>query len=639
MADRRLVSLILHHLSDMKYKDRRQQGPDQPVELLEFRPTLVPSILVNKMWANEGTSILWKRYPHLPALRNMDLERRQYYANKVHRIFSLSLSHAQADTLDYLDELEWPNLTSLEVEVDFIKHGAKYLPMLHPGLGHLELSGVQTGGAIYFTDVVLRTIFSACPNLQGLRFGPNIFPDDEPVHASALYPYLEQLSSIEVRGTGFASIDSLFTRLSLHKGLEDLEIDLEPGLALLPLIEGPASLPSPFHSLKRLVIMCYPEIALALLPHLKLIEELQLDICRIPDQEPHGEYHLVIEHLITRLSKCPRLRVLRVGLGALTFSFPSSVSLPRLSGQSLTELAKSCPILEDIKLFAIEPSALDGSLISSEDFDTFCKSLPKLQRLSLKLHPTTATALAERALLSLGENCPNLEVLRLKIPLSLMALPVPAIVPHIMVSAPGTPATEEQFWLAETAEAQSDAIAPLFLRLTHLALARPERIHTVTDESYTASSPSFYTATNSEDEEDIVRSWAHRLLTHFPRLQTLEAWGDWSGQDNESLNYFLPMEEILASTWEFLNGVEQDIWEDNDDDEEEEQEVGSWQTYESGDDWEAAASLNEYTVDNDAPWDTSFYEDEPEDTITPGRTTENADYFGFSQQSRDDTSR
>ena len=59
LSNSHILSTILSHLSDMKYKDRRQYGPDQPVEFLEFRPTLVPAILVNKLWADEGTSILW----------------------------------------------------------------------------------------------------------------------------------------------------------------------------------------------------------------------------------------------------------------------------------------------------------------------------------------------------------------------------------------------------------------------------------------------------------------------------------------------------------------------------------------------------------------------------------------------------
>jgi hypothetical protein len=159
MMDPQIVSTILRHLSDMKYKDRRQYGPDQPVQFLEFRPTLVPSILVNKLWADEGTAVLWKRYPHLPVLRNMTFERRQYYANKVEHLFVLSPSNGELETLDYLEGLQWPNLKSLELEVDFHQHGDKCLAMLHTGLEYLEISGFQSGGSKYFSEMLLPSLF------------------------------------------------------------------------------------------------------------------------------------------------------------------------------------------------------------------------------------------------------------------------------------------------------------------------------------------------------------------------------------------------------------------------------------------------------------------------------------------------
>jgi hypothetical protein len=158
MANRQIVSNILLQLSDMKYKDRRQRGPDQPVELLEFRPTLVPAILVNRLWADEGTSILWRRYPHLPALRTMNPERRQHYANKVRQIFSMGPAAGSTETLDYLDGLKWPSLQVLELEIDFVRHGSRFLPMLHAGLEHLEFSGSQSCDGAYFRDILLPTL-------------------------------------------------------------------------------------------------------------------------------------------------------------------------------------------------------------------------------------------------------------------------------------------------------------------------------------------------------------------------------------------------------------------------------------------------------------------------------------------------
>jgi len=141
LADRQILSRILHHLSEMKYKERRQYGPDQPVEFLEFRPTLVPSILVNKLWADVACGILWRRYPHLTALKSMSQERRQYYAEKVQRIFSLGPPSGSIEAPDYLDGLTWPNLKCLEFELDFRKHVVHFATMFHDGLEKLELSG------------------------------------------------------------------------------------------------------------------------------------------------------------------------------------------------------------------------------------------------------------------------------------------------------------------------------------------------------------------------------------------------------------------------------------------------------------------------------------------------------------------
>jgi len=158
MSDLQIVSAVLRHLSDMKYRSRRQYGPDEPVEFLEFRPTLVPSILVIKLFCDEGTSILWRRYPHLPALGEMPVERRQYYANKVQHVFAMSPPPGNIESLEVLRELSWPGLKSLELEVDFSRHGHCFTSMLHSGLAHLELSGVQSADSKFFCETVLPSL-------------------------------------------------------------------------------------------------------------------------------------------------------------------------------------------------------------------------------------------------------------------------------------------------------------------------------------------------------------------------------------------------------------------------------------------------------------------------------------------------
>lgn len=108
------------------------------------------------------------------------------------------------------------------------------------------------------------------------------------------------------------------------------------------------------------------------------------------------------------------------------------------------------------------------------------------------------------------------------------------------------------------------------------------------------------------------------------------------------MNYYLPLDELLASTWEFLSGVEQDLWDDGDDESDTrsvDRDGKEWDrvidsrlsfvSLESGDDWERASLVNEYPVGSDAA-DSGFlnvYDDEPEGMITPGRTIEHDDDF------------
>jgi hypothetical protein len=80
-----------------------------------------------------------------------------------------------------------------------------------------------------------------------------------------------------------------------------------------------------------------------------------------------------------------------------------------------------------------------------------------------------------------------------------------------------------------------DSVPPsrtLFPRLTHLAFARPQSILSIASDTYTVSSTSRSgSVVDAVIEEDLVRTWAHPLSTHFPRLEVLEAWGDWTGQE------------------------------------------------------------------------------------------------------------
>jgi len=78
------------------------------------------------------------------------------------------------------------------------------------------------------------------------------------------------------------------------------------------------------------------------------------------------------------------------------------------------------------------------------------------------------------------------------------------------------------------------------------------------------------------------------LETQFPRLEVLEAWSDWTGEGDESLSYVEPLENSLGSVWEFLSGVEQNLWEEEDENEEWQYEDGILDDIEEGEveEWE-----------------------------------------------------
>ncbi|EOA81050.1 hypothetical protein ACJQWK_10069 [Exserohilum turcicum] len=655
-ADRRIVHQILRHLSDMKYRDRRQRGSDEPVEFLEFRPTLVPSILVNKLWADEGTSILWRRYPHLPALYDMPVDRRQWYADKVERLFVPSPTDNGVG-LAYLQGLDWPSLETLELDIDWRKHNKHIGSMLHAGLQHLKLLGPQSSDLGDVTHTVLSALFKQCPSLRSVHIGPDAIDPRDPVRSQELMDLLDSASTVTdicIMNAAVLDKDRIFERLSQRSGLEALQIDLDPGLQLLPCFTGPSALPSPFLTLRRLQVMCYPEIAIALPSHLQLIEDLHIDVARVPTHVRQDNDTTTLNDIIDELAQCKQLQSLHINIGQLALDFPSAISCPSLSGLTLTRLAAGCSKLQNLNLLTTAPGAIDGSAISILQFEEFCQGLPQLASLSLKLHPQTAIELESTALQSLGRNCPLLETLRLRISLHLPDLPmhieplplhpIDALSQNPMDTerAPQTPSitiNDDQknasLQVGHVTGSKTPSV-PLFPNLRHFALARPQSILSIAGNSYAASSTSRTGSfVDPLVEQSLVESWAQPLAAHLPRLEVLEAWGDWTGHDSETLNYFLPLEEVLATTWEFLSGVEQDLW-----DEEDVGEVDSGSEWKENRtdrfsmtsvDWDLASLVNEFRAeeDFDSRHFLDTYDEEPEDMVTPVRIPNEEDaYFG-----------
>lgn len=575
-ADLSIVTRILHHHTEIVERHRHQRNLEYPVELLEVRHSLLPAILVNRLWADVATSTLWKQPPNLSALKSMQHGRRQIYASKVEQL-QLSDPQDESDNeYDYLRDLDWPRLKSLELNLDWQLYQHNIRDLLHAGLDSLTVTGTQSGGSSYVAQVTLPALLGPCKRLRRVTFGPEAFSPEDPIHASVLAYYLDSLPDLEdidVLMSNVVGKDLLFGHLSKRQGLKSLAIDLDPGLRTLPLFSGPAALHKPFSSLERLQIVCDPEVALALPGRLFGLKELRLAIERQSSEEIRLSDLSILDDVVTSLLVCPNLELLEVNVGNLAVGFPTAqLNLP-IGGAVLVKLAACCPGLRNIDLAALDPSSIDGSGISSAHFEDFCKGIPNIEELSLKLHPTTATILQTTALPSLARHCPKLEVLRMGVPLQLPNLPlyggVSQPVPHDVITPPQTKhdqrpdshqAMSSTMKLVATIDTPSVTPpafhAPLFPNLTALSFARPE---TILSKGNNVSLSA---------EDDLIHSWAQTLFTHFPILEHLEAWGDFTGRSDRSMLYILPMEDILEATWEFLSGVEQSLWQDGDDEEE-----------------------------------------------------------------------
>jgi hypothetical protein len=510
--------------------------------------------------------------------------------------------------------------------------------MLHSTLEHVEISAAQLGNSTHGTDTLIRMVFASCPNLRSIHVGPDTVDATLPGQTEKLLDLLETNSSIKdvsILNAGFSNKNMLFSRLTQRSSLEALEIDLDPGLQLAPFLRDIKMSSNSFLSLRRLHVMCYPEIALALPTLLLNVEQLSIDIARRPDQPLRDTDFTILDDLLAAVTCCKGLQLLKVNIGLLATNFPSTETLPGLHGASLVNLAAACPGLTDLSLLVSEPGAIDASDISTTQFEQFCQKVPRLKQLSLKFHPQTAMALEEHALQTIGRKCPQLEVLHLKVALQLPNSSTDIDTSTFTANDNIPNATSVREGLGPHAHRVGDVEidlpatptssppTPLFPNLVHLAIARPQTVLSIAAASTYATSLASQSSSSSDPwlEEELVRSWAHSLLLHFPRLDVLEAWSDWTGQDNDSLNYFLPLEEPLASIWEFLSGVEQDLWDDGQPEATDEPERWNHDfqegiNFRGSGDWDRASLINEYPGIIDSGY-LETYEEEPEDMATP----------------------
>ena len=154
----------------LQESDSSLNMPILPLEIvlriLEFfkddERTLLSACLVNKTWAEEATSILWRKDPPLPLLASLPNERGRYYAGKIR---FLKAPRNESDGLKHdLTHLLFPRLNSVRIHETWqMSYQVRVEQFLTPQLEELYYDGS------FDMETIFNVVSSRCPRLQRLH--------------------------------------------------------------------------------------------------------------------------------------------------------------------------------------------------------------------------------------------------------------------------------------------------------------------------------------------------------------------------------------------------------------------------------------------------------------------------------------
>lgn len=209
------------------------------MEELNDRQSLFAALQVNKLWADEATMVLWREDPSIQSLiRISNIERRQYYAD---RISSLKIIGSDDPQLDSLVNIYFPRLTKLFTHHPYKKHQQYISDFLQPNLESIVLSlsmlrpPLPLGGLVRLFDympslthiklhyigyVELYSYFASRPKLQEFRMSGPMLTEDATMRILATvtnpYPKLRRLSW-HAHGKAFCCLARHLSSLSVLK--------------------------------------------------------------------------------------------------------------------------------------------------------------------------------------------------------------------------------------------------------------------------------------------------------------------------------------------------------------------------------------------------------------------------------------
>ncbi|KAF6233581.1 hypothetical protein HO173_008138 [Letharia columbiana] len=359
------------------------------LEQLDNAKALFAALQVNKLWADEATTLLWRVDPPILALARIeDAERLQYYADK---ISSLYLRYFENEDDAYknqmkLRSLRFPRLNRLRTEQPGGKDEQVFLKYLQPNLRTFEPCGLP------MSKFLMEQIQERCPALRSLWI------DNQHGRCTTddLLQFLNGMPSL----TSICLIDS---REEIISDEVFVHLASRPNLAALCLY--PVLKLSFINGMQDMVDQPLPELVyLRCWSESKAFSQLSHYLTSLTDLD----LRLVDAASKTVFDICSCTSLVNL---SLDFDYPHFDAKSNFPPECLLALAKSCPQLQDLKVMHSRLCEVDGgdtTNITDDVIQDFVTLLPGLSCLNL----TPKTSLTYRALEILGNGCANLKECR-----------------------------------------------------------------------------------------------------------------------------------------------------------------------------------------------------------------------------------
>ena len=345
---------------------------------------LYAALQVNRMWANEAITLLWRVKPPIWAFAQVEgAERLQYYANKISVVDLSDISDDQEGhwTRCKTQGLLFPCLSEIFIDLNNCDCEDVLLRYLQPGLQKLSLRGWL------IPDDFLTRVEEQCPALRSF----SLHSLKDAMTAEHLLRFLNGMPSLVEIVLGNYVGDPMCEKLSIHLASRPNLVRFKT--LMLNRIRGMrGGIDQLFPDLLFFCCVSRSKVFSQFSHHLTRLTQLDLTVID------------AARETIFDICSCTHL----VNL-VLTFRSDSHFDTKtHLPPEGLLVLAQSCSHLQTFSVVDdMDVVNNDGAItkITDDVIRDFVKLLPGLTSFSLKVK----TNLTHRALIVLGNGCANLE--------------------------------------------------------------------------------------------------------------------------------------------------------------------------------------------------------------------------------------